>query len=148
MEYLPPPSDHSQGWISLLDLEGRFPKVALDFKPNIKAALYSITDVLGECNYVHDDMQPNNLLILAKVTPDGKSCTIQSHPDFNPPFPHLKIIDFDWAGIAGVVEYPPHRNPDVEWPGQSGMPILNTHDRQMIDIWISKWPAGNVPVVD
>ena len=57
-------------------------------------------------------------------------------------------MDFDWAGIAGVVEYPPHKNPDVEWPGQFGMPILNTHDRQMVDIWISKWPAGNVPVVD
>jgi hypothetical protein len=146
MEYLPPPSDHSQGgWISLLDLEGRFPKVASDSKASIEAALYNIIDVLGEKNYVHGDMRPNNLLILVKVTPDGKSCIIQSRPDSNPPHPYLKAIDFDWAGIAGAVEYPPHRNPDVEWPGESGMPILNTHDRKMIDIWMSKWPAGGDP---
>lgn len=148
MEYLPPPSDHSQGWLSLLDLEGRFPHVASDFKANIEAALCNIIDVLGECNYVHGDMRPNNLFILVEVTPDGKSCTIQSRPD-NPRLPYLKVIDFDWAGIAGTSEYPPHRNPDVEWPGESGMPILNTHDRKMIDIWMSKWPVGNVlPSVD
>ena len=148
MEYLPPPSDDSPGWISLLDLERRFPKVASDSKASIQAALYKIIDVLGENNYVHGDMRPNNLLILVEVTPDGKSCIIQSRPGSNPPHPYLKVIDFDWAGIAGAVEYPPHRNPDVEWPGESGMPILNTHDREMIDIWMSNWPAGNVPVAD
>jgi len=148
MEYLPPPSDHSQGWISLRDLEGRFPKVASDSKASIEAALCNIIDVLGEKNYVHGDMRPNNLLILVEVTPDGKSCIIQSRPDSNPPHPYLKVIDFDWAGIAGAVEYPPHRNPDVEWPGEPGMPIFETHDREMIDMWMSKWPAGNVSVAD
>ena len=148
MEYLPPPSDHSPGWLSLLDLERRFPKVASDSKASIEAALCNIIDLLGEKNYVHGDMRPNNLLILVQVTADGKSCIIQSRPDSNPPHPYLKVIDFDWAGIAGAAEYPPHRNPDMQWPGESGMPILNTHDRKMIDIWMSKWPAGNVPGAD
>src|ERR1700678_4182476 len=46
MEYLPPPSDCSQGWISLLDLERRFPKVASDSKASIEAALCNIINVL------------------------------------------------------------------------------------------------------
>lgn len=143
MEYLPPPSNDSTGWISLLDLEEKFPLVASFHKVDIKAALDKIVDALGDAKYVHGDLRPNNLLISIKVTTDG--CIIQNRPDSAPPIPYLKVIDFDWAGDAGIVEYPPHRNPDVEWPGNSGKPILATHDKIMIESWLSKWPHVSVP---
>jgi len=98
-----------------------------------------------EKKFVHGDLRANNLLISVKFTTDG--CSIQSRPNSVPPLPYLKVIDFDWAGVAGVVTYPPHRNPDVQWPGKSGKPIMDTHDRIMIDSWLSNWPHTNVPDV-
>jgi hypothetical protein len=145
MEYLPPPSNNSAGCISLLDFGERFPMVASSNKVDIKAALYQIIDILKEGNYVHGDLRPNNLLIsIIFSAPDH--CIIQNRP--HSPLPYLKVIDFDWAGVAGVVEYPPHRNPDVIWPGHSGKVILATHDKLMIDSWLSEWPHVNVPDAD
>jgi hypothetical protein len=141
MEYLPPPSNDSAGWISLLELEEKFPEVASIHKSDIEAALYKIINVLGERKYVHGDLRPNNLLIKVTAGPDG--CKIQNR-EGSDPLPYLKVIDFDWAGDAEVVKYPPHRNPDVEWPGDSGKPILVSHDKLMIDTWLSKWPHLNV----
>jgi serine/threonine protein kinase len=148
MEYLPPPSHDSvsAGWISLLDLEEKYRDVASHAKEEIKAALYDIITVLQERNFVHGDLRPNNLLISIKCTTN--SCSIQSRPNSVPPLPYLKVIDFDWAGLAGVVEYPPHRNPDVQWPGSSGKPIMDTHDKIMIDSWLSKWSPIIVPDVE
>jgi hypothetical protein len=140
MEYLPPPSNDSSGWISLLDLQERFPQVASTWKGDIRTALYKIIDVLGDAKYVHGDLRPNNLLISVKLTTALDDCIIQLRPHSDPPLPYLKVIDFDWAGKAGEVEYPAHRNPDVEWPGESGKPILDTHDKCMVDSWLSKWP--------
>jgi hypothetical protein len=137
MEYLPPPSNDSAGWISLLELEEKFPEVASIHKSDIEAALYKIINVLGEKKYVHGDLRPNNLLI--KVTTGLDGCKIQNR-EGSDPLPCLKVIDFDWAGKAGAVKYPPHRNPDVEWPGESGKPISDSHDKLMIDTWLSKWP--------
>ena len=144
MEYLPPPSNNAPGWISLLDLEVRFPQVASRFKVNIQAALYNIIDVLGDANYVHGNLWPNNLFIFVELTTAPAGCIIQLRPHSDPPLPYLKVIDFDWSGDAGEVEYPPHRNPDVEWPGESGKPILNIHDKLMINSWLSKWSLVNV----
>lgn len=138
MEYLPPPSNDSAGWISLLELGEKFPTVASIHKSVIEAALYKIINVLGERNYVHGDLRPNNLLIKVATGPDG--CKIQYREGS---LPFLKVIDFDWAGVAEVVKYPPHRNPDVEWPGDSGKPILQSHDKLMIDAWLSKWPLAD-----
>jgi hypothetical protein len=139
MEYLSPPSDDSAGWISLLELEVKFPEVACTHKSNIKEALYQIINVLREGNYVHGDLRPNNLFIKVTIAPDG--CTILNRD--TSPLPYLKVIDFDWAGEVGAVKYPPHRNPDVEWPGYSGKPILADHDKSMIDSWLSKWPPAD-----
>ena len=148
MEYLASPSDESSGWISLLDLEEQFPTVASGSKQDIKNALIHIIHVLQKEQYVHGDFRPNNLLICVQITtgPDGKSCIIQSHPD-NPRFPYLKIIDFDWAGLAEEALYPLNRNPDVAWPGEDGMTISLTDDKKMIGSWLEHWPGQtSVPV--
>ena len=139
MEYLPPPSNDSAGWISLFDFENKFQQVARRSKDDIKEALYKIIEALEERHFVHGDLRPNNLLISIKFTTTPDGCIIQNRPNSVPPLPYLKVIDFDWAGDAGVVEYPPHRNEEVVWPGQSGMPILATHDKLMIESWLSKW---------
>ena len=59
MEYLPPPSNNAPGWISLLDLEVRFPQVASCCKVDIQAALYNIIDVVGDAKFVHGNLWPN-----------------------------------------------------------------------------------------
>lgn len=144
MEYLSPPSKDSPGWISLDDLEKEFPKVALRYKEDIKSALYNVIEVLQQAKFVHGDLRPNNLLVSIDIADD---CIVQFRQDSSSSrrLPYLKVIDFDWAGIAGEVEYPPHRNPDVEWPGENGKVILDTHDKIMIDSWLAKWPHINVP---
>lgn len=142
MEYLSPPSTDSAGWISLLELGEKFSSVASSSKEDIKAALDDILNVLKKSKFVHGDLRPNNIFISIKVT-NPEDCIIQSRPHSKPPLPYLKVIDFDWAGVAGEVKYPPHRNPDVEWPGKSGGFILADHDKIMIDSWLSKWPVIN-----
>jgi serine/threonine protein kinase len=137
MEYLPPPSSASAGWITLADFQGEFPQVASHWKADIETALHQILVALKEAKFVHGDLRPNNLMI--KVASASEGCIVQLRPASDPPLPYLKVIDFDWAGEAGAVEYPPHRNPEVEWPGDSGKPILATHDKVMIDTWLSKW---------
>jgi hypothetical protein len=142
MEYLSPPSNDSAGWISLLDFKERFPKVASKYKVDIGKALHKITGALKERNFIHGDFRPNNLFINVTITADD--CSIQFQPDSDSFLPYLKVIDFDWAGEAGVVEYPPHRNPDVQWPGDNGKPILADHDELMIKSWLSKWDNEGV----
>ena len=57
MEYLPPPSNVSAGWMSLFDIEKRHRHVALDAKKNIMTALHEITDVLGHSD-CHGSAKP------------------------------------------------------------------------------------------
>jgi serine/threonine protein kinase len=132
MEYLPPPSYDSEGWMSLLDIEKNHRRTALHSKKNITEALHEIIDVLEKAQLVHGDLRPNNLFIKVKLTRDG--CEILPRPSSK--LPYLKVIDFDWAGEAGKVKYPPHRNPEVEWPGESGEPISANDDRIMITSWL------------
>jgi len=142
MEYLPPPSNESPGWISLLELEEQFPKVASMSKEEIKNALFNVIHVLREKNFVHADFRPNNLLIFVQIItgPDGKTCVIQKRPS-DPSLPYLKVIDFDWAGVADHAIYPLNRNPDVLWPGKDGMPISLDDDKKMIKSWMEHWPS-------
>lgn len=140
MEYLPEPSQDSPGWISLLDLKEKFHQVAKRHKEVIRTALYKILDVLREQGFVHGDFRPNNLLI--NVTTPPNDCIIHFRPSDRPSdlaLPYLKVIDFDWSGLAGRVEYPPHRNPEVEWPGVNGMAISVDDDKIMVDSWLKKW---------
>jgi len=51
---------------------------------------------------------------------------------------HIKVVDFDWAGDAGKVYYPPSRNPAIvgmTWPGDPGGFIENGHDQKLVDSW-------------
>ena len=84
------------------------------------------------------------MICIQITSPDGESCIIQPHPS-NPSFPYLKVIDFDWAGVAGDAVYPLNRNPDVSWPGEDGMLISIEDDKKMMESWLKHWP-GQAPV--
>jgi hypothetical protein len=46
----------------------------------------------------------------------------------------FKLIDFDWAGEAGVAKYPANMNPDIRWPegAVDGQLIQKAHDLEML----------------
>jgi len=48
---------------------------------------------------------------------------------------YLKVVDFDWAGIVGNVQYSSIRNPEIHWPGVNGKTITINHDNEMISHW-------------
>ena len=145
MEYLPPPSGTLVGWITLHDLNQYYPEEAARSKNGIVQALGAIIKVLQHHHYVHGDLRMNNLLVCVEIKQgsNGKhTCIIQPRPNTSPEVPYLKVIDFDWAGIADQARYPRQRNPEICWPGRDGMPISIFHDKEMIDLWLSLWPSN------
>ena len=74
------------------------------------AALQHAVQLLHGAGFVHGDLRPNNIL----VTSDG-----------------VRIIDFEWAGVAEQTVYPFFMNHfDIEWPNGAtdGQPITKAHD--------------------
>lgn len=145
MEYLPPPSGSVSGWITLHKLIHEHPEVAARSKDEISDALEAITSKLQQASYVHGDLRTNNVLVCVTTTvgPKGKgTCVVQPRPNTSPQVAYLKVVDFDWAGIAEQVRYPHQRNPEIHWPGQDGHPISISHDREMIHRWLSLWPSN------
>jgi hypothetical protein len=45
----------------------------------------------------------------------------------------MKLVDFDWAGTSGKVNYPFRRNENIPWPAEAGEPIVIGHDRQLLE---------------
>ncbi|RPD76058.1 hypothetical protein L226DRAFT_612305 [Lentinus tigrinus ALCF2SS1-7] len=46
---------------------------------------------------------------------------------------HIRLIDFDWAGIEGVARCPDDLAEDVPWPAEPGALITKEHDRYMLE---------------
>lgn len=86
------------------------------------AALQHAVQLLHGDGFVHSDLRPNNIL----VTSDG-----------------VRIIDFEWAGVAEQTVYPFFMNHfDVEWPdgATDGQPIKQDHDTWWLAL-LSSQPA-------
>ena len=148
MEYLPPPSGASMGWMTLYDLGRNYPKEAAESKQKISRALDAIVHMLQSHNFVHGDFRTNNVLVCIQINPnshDGPSVIIQPSPQSELQA-YLKVVDFDWASIAGKVRYPSIRNPDIQWPGVNGKTISMNHDEEMINHWMAFWPEDPQPV--
>jgi hypothetical protein len=47
----------------------------------------------------------------------------------------VMLIDFDWSGPAGKARWPPFRNPDLPWPGETGDIITKEHDLHMLGLY-------------
>jgi len=148
MEYLPPPEGASMGWMTLYDLGRSYPAEAAESKHQISGALNAILEVLRSHKFVHGDFRTNNVLVFVEIKKnslDGPSIIIQPNPK-SKSVAYLKVVDFDWAGIAGKVRYPSIRNPDIHWPGANGKTIDINHDEEMINHWMVFWPKDPQPV--
>jgi serine/threonine protein kinase len=77
--------------------------------------LRQIRDALRSKTYVHGDLRAPNILVCKDKT--------------------VKLIDFDWAGKAGVMCYPVQLNQKNIWPEDAsiGQPIVLAHDDFMLD---------------
>ena len=91
-------------------------------RSQIYAWIIEIIGLLEGENFVHGDLRTTNMMIKR----DGSA---------------LKVIDFDWAGEAGVVRYPLERNDDIGyWPPvtKPGGIISEGDDRALFEKW---WPG-------
>jgi hypothetical protein len=148
MEYLPPPSNTSMGWITLHDLGRRFPQEASQCKQLISDALDNIIKTLQLRNFVHGDFRTNNVLVYVQTNENSSGqppVVIQLRPGAQS-LAYLKVVDFDWAGVANKVRYPSIRNPEIWWPGGNGKTIRPSHDKEMINHWLVFWPRDPQPV--
>ncbi|PCH39285.1 hypothetical protein WOLCODRAFT_141169 [Wolfiporia cocos MD-104 SS10] len=116
-------------WITLFDYRSRLPSDASTFTNAITAGLNKVLEVLESKDYVHGDLRDNNIMILVDA---------ERRPVLGAGQAQLRVIDFDWAGNAGEVQYPAQRNDSIEgWPGRAGGLIEAGHDRQLVKSW---WP--------
>ncbi|KAL0957828.1 hypothetical protein HGRIS_000015 [Hohenbuehelia grisea] len=125
-------------WVSLYDLSkgdnsGILRSQAV--RDDIKLRIDGIISILQEAAMVHGDLRANNIMIRL----DDQQQPVLLGPDSDDVT--VKVVDFDWAGEAGVVQYPASRNEDIRgirWPGLPGDLIEVQHDRELFESW---WPS-------
>ncbi|KAL0955365.1 hypothetical protein HGRIS_001613 [Hohenbuehelia grisea] len=125
-------------WVSLYDLSkgdssGILRSQAL--RDGIKLHIDRIISILQEATMVHGDLRANNIMIRL----DDQQQPVLLDPDSDDVA--VKVVDFDWAGEAGMVRYPASRNEDIRgirWPGLPGDEIEVQHDRELFESW---WPS-------
>ena len=79
--------------------------------------LEEILDYLGAVGMVHGDFRMANIMLKAKEEEKAM------------------LIDFDWAGKAGMVRYPLSRSDCLGYPGEAGGPIGAEDDRLFYEKW-------------
>jgi serine/threonine protein kinase len=116
MEYLAPPVQDQEGWVTLSNLSA--PLIGKHHK-EICSALDTFALHLESQKLVHGDLRPNNIMIKVK--------------DFKVMRPVvIKAIDFEWADVAGKGCYPLQLNAEVGYPGTPGGLIETSHDAEML----------------
>jgi serine/threonine protein kinase len=96
-----------------------------DNREPFKDSIQQSVSLLHEHGFVHGDLRPSNVLVSKS---DSKAL----------------IIDFDAAGKAGEVVYPPNLNTvDIKWPEgvNDGVPITKAHDNYMFDSLFTSKPT-------
>ena len=127
MEYLDPPS-----WMTLrayLALPDSYTHAE-----SIWLSITKVLEVLQKNRKVHGDLRAPNILVNVSLT--GQLILVEDDSGIRRA--NIKVVDFDWAGDAGKVYYPPSRNPAIvgmTWPGDPGGFIENGHDQKLVDSW-------------
>lgn len=130
MEYLDPSS-----WMTLSAYLA-LPDSSTHAK-SIWLSIIKVLEVLQKNHKVHGDLRAPNILVNVSVT--GELILVEDDSGISRA--KIKVVDFDWAGDAGKVCYPPSRNQDIvglTWPGEPGGFIRNGHDRNLVDSWWQK----------
>ncbi|KIO17990.1 hypothetical protein M407DRAFT_246595 [Tulasnella calospora MUT 4182] len=125
MEYLGTATEAAPGWMTLwhfFNSKG----FATRYLEAIEKTLNDILAVMEAASVVHGDLRPNNIML--EVGCDG--APVDEGKGVN-----LKIVDFDWAGKSGDVNYPLQRNEDITWPASPWMPIVVAYDRTLVEDW-------------
>ncbi|RXW12155.1 hypothetical protein EST38_g13699 [Candolleomyces aberdarensis] len=117
MEYLEWP------WSTLTNFIQLKPSIFVHRAQNIYAEMKKIIQCLKNGGFVHGDLRPNNIMI--------NSATVEDKEED----PQIKLVDFDWSGIAGVATYPGQRNATELWPGEAGCAIGANDDNELFEIW-------------
>ena len=83
-------------------------------------------DILHDAGLVHGDLRRPNILIWKDGNRRKASGELRES---------AMLVDFDWAGRAGNVNYPHNLNDKIGWPKDvtGGGPILKEHDDFMFD---------------
>ena len=135
MEYLPPVLEEEvSGWVTLSNLlspskttkhlEKLLPppgdrQLLIDEAQQLLKTAHS-TLVSGR-KAAHGDARPDNILVLMRL---GKIVK-------------LKLIDLDWAGLAGEETYPTLLNTvAIQWPDgvAAGLPLEQEHDLELLNL--------------
>lgn len=122
-------------WVSLYDLSKGDSSGILRSQAvcnGLKHGIEDIISILQDATMVHGDLRANNIMIKL----DGQQPVLLDSDRVV-----VKVVDFDWAGEAGVVRYPASRNQDIPgilWPGLPGGFIQAQHDRELFESW---WPS-------
>lgn len=136
MENLTNPYETSSeiGWIPLYTFLEYHKDLSSGDQKNIFDELFKIVKLLYKKQFVHGDLRSPNFMIKVKGT----------HPDYQEmvpsdnQLPQVMVIDFDWAGSAGEVQYPRSRSDRKEWPGKPGGVILLEDDWILVKNWWSQ----------
>ncbi|KAL8011564.1 putative protein kinase-like domain superfamily [Plasmopara halstedii] len=80
-----------------------------------QSQLKLLLDELRENNFVHGDLRPPNVFLHGSQE-------------------KVVLIDFDWAGVAGVDMYPYGMNPEINWPkgAHGGAKLDLAHDLEWL----------------
>lgn len=96
-----------------------------DHYDKLEAEINRFLKFLTEKRLVHGDLRANNMYIRVQ---DDKV--------------ELRILDWDWAGKAGVARYPINLNPAANLPGGAGELIYPEHDRTTIMKHFNQFKRG------
>ena len=92
-------------------------KVEFEVRDGFRDSIWRSLTFLHKNGFVHGDLRPSNVFV-SEVSAKAL------------------IMDFDEAGLAGSVSYPPNLNTkDITWPDDvtDGEPITKAHDEFMFN---------------
>jgi hypothetical protein len=110
-------------------------------QPEQRAAVETaVRGALHSAGLVHGDLRAANVLVrqrqAAAVAAAAAAAVAATSLDDHAVVARwdVRLLDFDWAGAAGVARYPPTRNPERQWAAGSaaGGPIEPGHDLEVL----------------
>jgi hypothetical protein len=142
MEDLRGPTHTGAGWIPLYTFLKKH-RLPVEDQQRVFEVIVEIVETMMKQNFVHGDFRSANLMIHIQnehsrdmvLDPNGRA--------------QLRVVDFDWAGLAGTVRYPLQRTESEKWPGEDGGPISTGDDWKLVRRWWSaQFPQFNLSPYD